>query len=89
MSKSKIKVCAILWRDAGYTYGKKIPTFPHLQLTVGFIIEANDEFTNIAMNVGHDPKTKKLWPIDGFIIPKKAIVKSEIIYSLDDESKKK
>lgn len=88
MSKSKVKVCAILWRDASFIYTKKLADLPMLQLTTGFIIEDNKEFINIAMNVNYNPKVNKFWALDGFIIPKKAVVKSEIIYSLNgiDES---
>jgi len=80
MAKSKIPVCALLWRDASYVYTKELPKSPpSLQLTIGFIIEANDEFTNIAMNVNYNPKTKKFWPLDGFIVPEKAIVEFKVI----------
>jgi len=79
MAKSKIPVCALLWRDASYVYTKRLQKLPSLQLTIGFIIEANDEFTNIAMNVNYNPKTKKFWPLDGFIVPEKAIVEFKVI----------
>ena len=76
--KTKIKnpVCAILWMDATYTTEKELPKeLPQAQLTVGFIISTNKEFTNIAMNVDYDPLTRHLWPVDGLIIPKKAKMK--------------
>ncbi len=89
MSKSKIKICAILWQDAACYYCKEIPkTTPPKQLTTGFIIETNDEFANIATNVNYNPKTKKLSPIDGFIIPKGAVSKVKVIDFLDDSKKR-
>lgn len=72
-------VCVLLWRDASWSHTKKPPGLPPLQLTTGFIIETNDEFTNIAMSVNYNPITRNLWPVDGFIIPKKAIVKFKLI----------
>ena len=62
--------------DAAYATTKELPDeLPLPQLTTGFIIESNEKFTNIATNVKYDPKTGKLWPVDGFIIPKKAKIK--------------
>ncbi|MFH1193151.1 MAG: hypothetical protein V1656_02435 [Candidatus Jorgensenbacteria bacterium] len=72
----KNPVCAILWMDATRATTKELPKEPPLpQLTVGFIISTNEEFTNIAMNVKYDPRTRHLWPIDGLIIPRKAKIK--------------
>ncbi|MBI4993549.1 hypothetical protein HZC33_01135 [Candidatus Wolfebacteria bacterium] len=71
----KNPACVILWQDAAYSYEKEFPKeFPLPQLTAGFIISANDEddFINIAMNVEYDEKTGKLYPLDGFLIPKKS-----------------
>jgi len=76
--KTKIRnpVCAILWMDATYTTEKELPKeLPQAQLTVGFIISTNKEFTNIAMNVDYDPLTRHLWPVDGLIIPRGAEIK--------------
>ncbi|MBU3968697.1 hypothetical protein KJ991_00560 [Patescibacteria group bacterium] len=76
--KTKIRnpVCAILWMDATYTTEKELPKeLPQAQLTVGFIISTNKKFTNIAMNVKYDPVTRRLWPVDGLIIPRKAKIK--------------
>ena len=80
ISRKKIEIknpiCAILWMDAAYTTTKKLPKeLPLPQLTVGFIISTNEEFTNIAMNVKYDSRTGRLWPVDGLIIPKKTTIK--------------
>ncbi len=72
----KNPVCAILWMDAAYATTKELPKeLPAPQLTTGFIISANEESTNIAVNVKYNPKTGHLWPVDGFIIPKKAQIR--------------
>ncbi|GEM_PF-3134636 len=80
----KNPICAILWMDATYVTTKELPKEPPLpQLTTGFIISANEEFTNIAMNVKYDSATGRLWPLDGFIIPKKAKIKFFKLANLD------
>ena len=48
---------------------------PLLQVTCGFIVSAEATLTNIAVNVNFNPKDNSLWPVDGFVIPKKAIIK--------------
>lgn len=48
---------------------------PPLQVTSGFVVVSTNTFTNIAVNVNYDQKDDSLWPVDGFIIPEKAIVK--------------
>ncbi len=59
--KKKNPVCAIYWRDAAYTSEKELPALePPIQVTVGFVISATDEYTNIATNVRYDEKTKTL-----------------------------
>ncbi|MCL4405116.1 MAG: hypothetical protein M1361_01360 [Patescibacteria group bacterium] len=77
-----LPIRALLWRDAGYVFTKN-PAQPDLQLTTGLIIEENDEFVNIAVNVDYNPRTHKIFAVDGFIIPKGAIVKTEEIYSVE------
>jgi len=71
----KNPVCTILWRDASYSFFTEAPLdLPLPQLTTGFIIQTNDEFTFIATNVEYNKNTRILHPIDGFIIPEKAII---------------
>lgn len=71
----KNPVCAILWRDAAYTFEPEMPdALPLPQLTAGFIIQTNDKYTFIATNVAYDKKTHTLSAVDGFIIPEKAIL---------------
>lgn len=83
--KPKDPVYVILWRDALYIFTKKIPKYPPpLQLTTGFIIDSNDKFTNIAMNVNYNPETGMLWPVDGFLIPKGAKIEFRRIGNLND-----
>ena len=70
----KNPVCVIWWQDAAYAYGKRVPaTPPSLQATAGFIVSAVDAYTNIATNVNYG-SDGALWPVDGFVIPQKAIV---------------
>ncbi|MEK7635728.1 MAG: hypothetical protein AAB405_01400 [Patescibacteria group bacterium] len=72
---AKNPVCTILWQDAAYSYSKEFSKeLPSLRLTTGFIIVANDEFINIAVNVEYNQETGVLRPIDGFLIPKGVIV---------------
>ncbi len=72
---SRNPVCAILWRDATYSFIDEVPQeLPSPQLTCGFIIKATNDYAFIATNVSYDPKTKTIHPIDGMIIPEKAII---------------
>jgi len=81
----KNPVCAIAWLDATYTFKKKFSKeLAHAQVTTGFVIEANDEYTNIATNVNYNLKTGELWPVDGFIIPKGAQLEFRKIVDLND-----
>lgn len=69
--------------DAAYSYEKKLPrSTPNEQLTAGFIVEATDDYTNIATNVHYDPGTKKIQRVDGFVIPKKAVIEFRRIGNL-------
>lgn len=89
MLKSRFKnpICIILWRDAFYVFTKNIPKYPPpFQLTAGFIIDSNDKFTNIAMNVNYNLKTGTLWPVDGFLIPKGVIIEFRRIGNLNEQS---
>jgi len=71
----KNTVCTILWRDAAYSFESKVPDgLPGPRLTTGFIIQTKDEYTFIATNVSYDKKTGEMSPVDGFIIPNKAIL---------------
>ena len=89
MQGKKLKnppVCALWWQDAAYSYEKKLPDkFPHTQLTTGFVVVATDDFVNIATNVSYDEKDGTIWPIDGFVVPKKAITEFKRIKRLHDE----
>ncbi len=71
----KNPVCILLWREAAYSFEKKLPEeLLLLRLTTGFIIATNDNFTHIATNVTYDRATRKLQPVDGFFIPNKNII---------------
>jgi hypothetical protein len=71
----KNPVCAIMWRDAAYTFEKNIPLeFPKPRLTAGFICKVEDKYTFIATNVAYNTETHKLTAVDGFVIPKGAII---------------
>jgi hypothetical protein len=72
---AKNPICSILWQDAAYSFENKLPKeLPRPRLTTGFIIEANDDYTFIATNVGYNKETGELSPVDGFVIPEKAII---------------
>lgn len=72
----KNSICAILWRDAAYTFETKVPSdLPQPRLTTGFVIETDNDYTFIAMNVSYNEETGELFPIDGIVIPKKTIMK--------------
>ena len=80
----KNPVCAIYWQDAAFAYTKEMPpTNQPTQLTIGFIISTNRSFTNIATNVNYNLKTGELWPVDGFVIPNKAIIKFKKLRNLN------
>jgi hypothetical protein len=71
----KNPICTILWQDAAYSFEKELPKdFPLPNITTGFIISTNDHFTFIATNVDYDKSTGNLSPVDGFVIPEKAIL---------------
>lgn len=71
----KNPVCTILWRDAAYTFEDKASSdLPLPQLTMGFILETNKIYTFIATNVHYDKDTGNMTPVDGLIIPEKAII---------------
>jgi len=81
----KNPICTILWRDAAYSYDKELPREnPLPRLTVGFIIESDDDLTFIATNVAHDSESGTISPIDGFVIPNKSIIKFEKVAYLND-----
>ncbi|MEX2410131.1 MAG: hypothetical protein WD607_01960 [Candidatus Paceibacterota bacterium] len=82
---NKNPVCAIWWNDASYSFLKNKPQKPPLPiLTVGFIIETNDEFTNIATDVKYNKKTEELEPSRGVLIPEKSIIKFKKISFLNE-----
>ncbi len=73
--KKKNPICTILWTDAAYSFESKLPEeTPHPHLTSGFVIETNDLFTFIATNVSYNKETSMITPIDGMVIPSKAII---------------
>jgi hypothetical protein len=82
----KNPVCIIRWMDAAYSYEEKLPdSIPEEQLTAGFIVEATDDYTNIATNVDYNPVTTKLQHVDGLVIPEKTIIEFRRIGNLNDE----
>jgi hypothetical protein len=85
-SKKRNPVCVIYWWDAAYSHNKNVPKeAPQLQVTTGFIIFSSDDYANIATNVNYDRETKTLHPVDGFVIPQKAIVEFRKIGYLENE----
>jgi hypothetical protein len=82
--ENKNPVCAIWWNDAAYAFQKEKPAKPLPILTVGFIIETNDEFTNIATDVKHDEENQQIIPSRGVLIPEKSIIKFKKINYLNE-----
>jgi hypothetical protein len=80
----KNPVCAIWWNDASYVFQKEKPDKPLPILTVGFIIETNDEFTNIATDVEYNEETQEVIPSRGVLIPEKSIIKFKKINYLNE-----
>lgn len=69
----KNPICAILWQDASFSNNNTLPkALPKPTLTVGYIVERNNEFTNISHNV--EFKGEKIIPKDGFLIPNSSII---------------
>lgn len=80
-------VCAVWWQDAAYSYMDEMPdNLPGPELTTGFILVSNDYFINIATNVNYNEKDDSFYPVDGFIIPKKTIIKLKEIGLLHDSN---
>jgi hypothetical protein len=68
--------CFVMWRDASYCFDEELPDYsPSVQITDGFIVKETDKYINVAVNVKYSPEEKGYWPIDGFVIPKKTILK--------------
>lgn len=87
MKKTKYKnpVCVVIWQDAAFSYEKNIPKgLPLPQLTTGFVIKENKNFLNIATNVGFNKRTNLLELKDGFLIPRKTILKFKKIGYLNE-----
>lgn len=71
----KNPVCTILWTDATYSYETEVPAeLPLPNLTTGFILQTNDDYTFIATNVRYDQATGEISAIDGMVIPEKSIL---------------
>lgn len=71
----KNPVCALLWADAAYSFEESLPKKPPLpQLTLGFIVEANDVFTHIVTTAGYDTSVHSLKKKDGILIPSRTII---------------
>lgn len=75
MKNNKNPVCAILWRDAAYSFEERLPEeLPLPQLALGFVVDTNETFTHIATSVAYDTNIHTLQRRDGILIPKKAII---------------
>ncbi len=83
----KNPICTILWRDAAYTDDIQAleNETPKINLTCGFIIETNEQWTNIACSVHYDKEKKSMVPTNGFIIPENAIIEFKKIDFYDKE----
>lgn len=76
IAKNKRNSCVcVLWKDAAYTNDKKaLSEVPPPELTCGFLIEENKDFINLAINNYYTKNSKRLEPIDGFMIPVGTII---------------
>lgn len=64
------------WQDAAYSFEKELPpSFPISNTTYGLIVEDTPEHINIATNVKIDSRNNWVTLVDGFLIPKQAILK--------------
>lgn len=83
----KNPVCTIFWQDAAYTFELEVPKeLPTPQLTAGFILQTNDQYTFIATNVRYDKKNHTLSAVDGFIIPEKVILEFRKMGNYNNEN---
>lgn len=81
----KNPICSIIWSDAAFSYNENIPKeIPNPRLTIGFIVETNNDYTFIATNVDYDKNSGKLAPVDGFIIPDRAIIEFKKIGNMHE-----
>jgi len=82
----KNPICTILWQDASYSFESKMPLdLPLPQLTTGFIVKTTNDYTFIATNVHYDKNTGMVSPVDGLIIPEKAIIEFKKIGDYNNE----
>jgi len=81
-------VCAILWRDAAYSFEERLPKEPPLpELTLGFIVDTNKTFTHIATSVAYDTSVHTLQKRDGILIPEKTIISFRKIGDYNEQEK--
>lgn len=74
------KILMITWKDAAYTFDEEFPDhLPEIDTTIGFLIEDNPDFIKIANNAFTDERSGKVLPIDGFIIPKRTILRIQTL----------
>lgn len=77
------KVYAVYWQDAAYSFQKSLPKKnPNLEITTGLVISQNKKLINIATNVNYNPKEGTFIAKDGFLIPRKTILKIKKIGNL-------
>lgn len=78
MYKYKKGLSIVEWQDAAYSFEKELPPYPPIpNTTYGLIVEDTSEHINIATNVHIDSKNNWITLVDGFLIPKQAILKIE------------
>lgn len=78
-----MKIHTILWKDAAYSYEKKLPSkLPLPDLTTGSIVSQNEQFINIAMNGKFNSETGEFEETDGLLIPKSVILELREIGSI-------
>lgn len=84
MKKKLAEICAIYWQDAAYSFRKRLPKeLPPVQITTGVIISQNKTLINVATNLTYHTKRSVVAPRDGFLIPKKTVLKIQKIGRLD------
>lgn len=79
----KNPICAVWWVDAAYSFQDTIPAvLPPINIATGFIIEETAEYLNIASNIEYNKEDATITPMEGVLIPCKAILRFERLRDL-------
>lgn len=74
MKIKKYPLYLVKWQDAAFSYRRRLPRIlPPPSFTVGFLTNKNKSFIKLVVNFKNIKGRFK--PIDGFLIPRKTIIK--------------